>query len=260
MIENNTENQSYNSYFLNNFNSSLVLTVLFSGIIWLFCVFWFLIWLFKSLWNANKELNKLPYISTRERQLSLRYFKHHTFLVIIYILIAQIYSVYYYGSPLYLVDTRRTNISTLIVVSTYVYLVAFMYLPMTNKNIQKNQHNFKLSNAIFLCHISWQSYMSQTQIQNQPSKWGLINLQYYNLQLIQYVTNKKHDTQIIVSIAEKNMHQKFKKQRNKCNNLNKNIKKQKKLLLLAPQTKHGKYIHSRHRSKFFDDVSYANCV
>eukprot|EP01084_Bolivina_argentea_P293491 504781_1 len=100
-----------------------------------------------------------------------------------------------------------------------------MYLPMTNKVINKMKHEFKLSNAIVLCHISWQSYMSPQKL--TESKWVIINLEYYDLELIKFVTNKKHDTQIVISIANNNIHKKFKKQRNEMNN-NNNIKKQKK--------------------------------
>ena len=66
-IENNTEKQSYNSYLSQHAENSLIMTILMSGIVWFFFVFIFLIWLLKSLWNANKELAKLPYIETRER-------------------------------------------------------------------------------------------------------------------------------------------------------------------------------------------------
>lgn len=72
MIEHNETGASYNEYFLQHFESPLVVMVVISGVIWLMSVFIFICWLLKSLWNANKELNALPYIETRERQLSLR--------------------------------------------------------------------------------------------------------------------------------------------------------------------------------------------
>eukprot|EP01083_Nonionella_stella_P169486 574809_1 len=214
LIQNNTENKSYNGYFYTQSDSAVVMTVLISGCIWITCVTCFVLWLFKSLWNANKELNKLPYIETRERQLSLRYFKHHTFLVIIYIILISIYNMYSHRSPLVLVDNRRVNLSTLTVVSVYVYLVAFMYLPMTNSNIKIAQHDFQLSNAILMCHIAWQSYLAPKNDDDKELEKETIDrvkLEYFDLELIQFVTNEQHDVQIIVSKGH--IHTLFKKQK-----------------------------------------------
>ena len=160
LIENNQNNNSYNTYFLENYDDGLVLTVLISGVIWFLCILCFVVWLFHALWNANKELNKLPYIETRERQLSLRMFKHFTFLTIMIIIVTQIYNIYKADSPLYIVDVRKTSLASLFVISTYVYIVAYLYLPSTKQRIQEATHNFQISNAIILCQISWQTYLT----------------------------------------------------------------------------------------------------
>ena len=63
----------------------MVLGILLTGLIWLIYGVFFLFWLVLSIWSANKELGKLPYLETRERQLSLRFFKHHTAILILFL-------------------------------------------------------------------------------------------------------------------------------------------------------------------------------
>ena len=152
------------------------------------------------------------------------------------------------GTPLYLVDSRRTSISTLLVVSTYVYLVAFMYLPMTNKKIKIKHHDFQLADAIICAHVSWQSYMS---INDEELKWGVLDVDYCNLELIEFLKNDKHDMQILIAKGKDRIHKVFKEKRFAM----KQVNSQKKQLLMAPSLHWQKRQVNEYREKFLDDVS-----
>ena len=186
LIKNNPDN--YSSYFAKNLSRDpMVLGMLLTRLIWLICGVFFVFCLVLSIWSANKELGKLPYLETRERQLSLRLFKHHTAILILFLVGFETYIVFFetQQSVVSLVDTRETHLETLLLVSIYAYTVAFIYLPSTQRDIRELRHEF-------------QSYLSPRDTPQQDIKWNLMNLYHYSLQLLDFLIESQHDVQLII--------------------------------------------------------------
>jgi hypothetical protein len=106
----------------------------FSFIILLFiALLWWFIAIFYNTWKASKSLQNLPYLSTRFRQLSFRFFLLQIVLVLVYLmyaLISQGLSIFYQGEGY---DTGLnpfvSSTGMLIIISFFVYMLAYIYIP-----------------------------------------------------------------------------------------------------------------------------------
>eukprot|EP00808_Paulinella_micropora_P020367 g7948.t1 len=148
-----------------------------------------IIWLLTSLWLSVGYLRNLPYVATRYRQLSFRFFLLQTWLIIMYFLPGLFEPLWTPSMMNYVqqefVLTRSRSLSTLALLSIYVYLFAFVYLPApTVKDLETvqsaccvwmpswlKQHErpqFSIKVARLLWPFAWQAYFVP-HIQGPPA-------------------------------------------------------------------------------------------
>ncbi|MES1916870.1 MAG: hypothetical protein MHM6MM_008649 [Cercozoa sp. M6MM] len=59
--------------------------------VWALCWTLWIAWMLRSFWRAKQTLRFLPYLATRERQLSFRFFKSQTLLVMLFLGASQLF-------------------------------------------------------------------------------------------------------------------------------------------------------------------------
>ena len=155
--------------------------LLICGISWLICTIFFICWMGVSISRCNHELSKLSYYDTRERQLLLRFFKHHTIVVASFLIIYELWqAIFLTGSLIALIDMRGRHIGSLLLVSAYVYTLGYAYMPYNVKNTKIFEIEFELGLANILCHMSDQAYLNPSPQQiRQLKKSGSVGMMTY---------------------------------------------------------------------------------
>ena len=106
------------------------------------CVITWFLWMLVSACKAQNELRKLPYLATRFRQLSFRFFVLQTSFVILYQIFLLALQWGQSGLGSVNIGLNRTGfLSTVIITTVYIWLVAFVYLPVHTTNISATFSN-----------------------------------------------------------------------------------------------------------------------
>jgi len=96
-----------------------------------FCMLVWVLWFVKALINTSSKLKQMPYLSTRFRQLSFRFFIIQSFAVVVYftafVITRVINKSVYFG-------IYQESLSNFILFSVYVLLQAFIYLPASKSD------------------------------------------------------------------------------------------------------------------------------
>ncbi|GAB5363738.1 hypothetical protein AAMO2058_000909100 [Amorphochlora amoebiformis] len=123
----------------------------FFGVMGIITLAVWVLWFFSSLYRSRKHLSKLPYLQTRFRQISFRDFANKTYLVIAYFFIIGIQLLVRLSTTPAVefdrVDYRvRTYTASLVLVSGYIYIIAFGYIPVRKALLRgrllKRNHSF----------------------------------------------------------------------------------------------------------------------
>ena len=215
--------EEYNSTLLSYYRMNTVngKIVFFSGVLWFDTIVVFGIWYFYSLFRARRELSKLPYAETRERQLSFRLFKYHTTVILVFLLIYELCEIIFETrSTISLLESSGRHIGTVLLISVYVYTLAFVYLPLAESEQPIFEFSFEFGIANLLCHISSQAYrtpsaqqlaamkksdylqdnfkISSQSLGGSYSVADIINVEQYSLKFNDFIYNERKDVQCIV--------------------------------------------------------------
>lgn len=148
-----------------------------SGAMQLISTIWWFLWLVLSTRYASNCLQKLPYLSTRFRQLSFQFFIMQTTLVLSFITMQYLTSgiLMFHQKNLSLAfNARSTSMGTFILISFYSYTLAFIYSPVRSNSLKRVKSSslfdfvesntdtivdvFSFNSARVLLEFSWNAY------------------------------------------------------------------------------------------------------
>lgn len=184
-----------------------------------------IIWICFATIRAHSELEKLPYLETRFRQLSFRFFIFQTSLLLVYVMVQvfiQIVHIIMGQESINLnVDAENVSIGTLVLFSAYVYIVVFIYWPASNNSklieprnrmwrsksesmiMQSgysvlHQNTFSLDSALMLLDFSYQSYDADDKFDES----GVIALAEYGFSVTKEIVHLNTDTKCVISCSD----------------------------------------------------------
>ena len=214
-IPQSTSSQTVASYFRYDYAS---LFTYFSGII----IFYWACHFLYTAYGTNKLLKSQPYLITRHRQLTLRVFLFMSNLVIVYYLVYVLNMVL--TRHLY-TDVHDQPFPTFLIVSVYVYLTAYIYIPLPPPRLPHGEEDatkfqlslgpifeavrgcglgdsssarasdsvlecFSLKTAKFLCEFSWEAYFSPP------------NVEQFGFQKVRCIVDEAFDTVCFIAVRQ----------------------------------------------------------
>lgn len=155
---------------------------------WAFLSWLWLVWFLISMLKTSTQLRTLPYLHTRFRQLSFRFFLLQSLMMAFYLFASFAASVLYSGSYFLVSTVRFNSLPNALLFQVYLFLLAWIYLPVAttqeralgplylpklvrdtsdstplpNFVVQERELSayaeevFCIEKALLACHLSWQ--------------------------------------------------------------------------------------------------------
>lgn len=171
-----------------------------SGVLSVLFILLFFGWLFVTIFRAWKALRALPYMETRARQISLRLFLHQTMVLFLFLAGFNIYVIRAKGW-FSLADPKNTHLTMLLLMSNYVWLLCFIYLPASKKNLELTTRNFDAHLAYRMSVLAKQMYKNNEKDEEELEMEEL-ELEALGLKPLKIVNNKEKDVKVVICKRE----------------------------------------------------------